>query len=114
MYKKFKELRDVFSFSLNDECLAYCNVSGKVAVIDSSSLEEVWATDIKNGSQIIWYGDILYVRDSTGHGANYFFTKKGERINEDGKEGLVYAINISSNLVYETVVCNAVIVDGKR
>jgi hypothetical protein len=113
-YSKFHEVKEVFSFSVHDGLLAYCETSGKIHVVNSSSLKEAWSTDVKNGSQVIWYDDLLYARDAWGHGANYFFEKNGNRIQEFIHEGLRYAIDRFSNKVTGQVVFYAVPDTGER
>jgi outer membrane protein assembly factor BamB len=102
-YTKFHEVTDVFSFSLHDELIAYCTNSGKLCVVNPWSFNEVWNSDVKNASSVIWYDDVLYARDASGYGAIHFFTKNGERHRGFIPEGR-YVIDQFSNKVAGQVV----------
>jgi outer membrane protein assembly factor BamB len=94
--------------------MAYCGKQGKISVTNSSSLKEVWSSDVQNGSQVIWYDDVLYARNARGQGANYFFTKNGSRLKEFSPEGLRYSIDRFSNKVAGQLVFYAVSDSGVR
>jgi hypothetical protein len=114
VYTKFHEVKEVFSFSVNEERMAYCEKGGRIRVMNSESLTEVWGSEVQNGSQVIWYDDVLYVRNAMGGGANYFFTEDGNRLPEFSQEGLRYAIDRFSNKVTGQAVFYAVSDTGAR
>ncbi len=103
VYTKFHEVKEVFSFSINDDLIAYCTTAGKLYVTNSLSFKVAWSSDVKNGCNVIWYGDVLYVRNSRGTGANHFFTKSGDRHQRFVPVGR-YTIDRFSNMVEGQVI----------
>jgi outer membrane protein assembly factor BamB len=103
VYSKFNEVKDVFSFSINDELIAWCTKSGTVQVVNSLSLEEVWSSDVKNASNVMWCDDVLHARDASSYGANHFFSIRGDQHTGLVPEGR-YAIDRFANKVPGQVV----------
>jgi outer membrane protein assembly factor BamB len=114
VYEKFHELREIFGFSTNDGLMACCEKKGTIRVMNSASCEEVWNTNVQNGSLLIWYDDILYARNAMGQGANHFFTKNGDHVKEFNLDGFRYSIDWFCNMVTGRAVFYAVSNNGAR
>jgi outer membrane protein assembly factor BamB len=108
IYQEFHQMKEVSSFSTNDGVITCCDKRGTISAVKIASWEEIWNSSVQNGSQLIWYDDILYVRMARGRGANYFFTKNGERIKEFSLDGFRYSIDRFCNKIAGRAVFYAV------